>query len=788
LTEGTTRLYQNDPQDATSLSDDSVSTIFEDRDGNLWVGTLNGGLNRFERDAERFTRFVRDPDDVQTLSSNTVLDIYHARDGALWVGTAGGLNRFDARAGTFVAYREKDGLPNNFVYGILEDGQGYLWLSTNKGLSRFDPRTETFKNYDASDGLQGDEFNQWSRYQNDEGVMFFGGLSGLNVFHPDLVQDNPFVPPVVLTDFEIYHRPVTVGPDSPLRQPIEVTREIELAYTDGFFELTYAALHFSSPEEIEYAYVMENLDPDWSYVGNRRFATYTNVPPGEYVFRVKAANPDGVWNESGTALSISVAPPIWDTWWFRLLAGVFVAGAVAGSYRLRVRSVEKRARVLEGQVASRTEELSALNAIGIVVSASLDLEQILSGALDKTLDVTRHEAGGIYLVQRNSTADPGEEGRLKLVAHKGIDASLLAAIDDLAVGEGFSGHVVQTGEPLLVADLSADDRLTRTAVKEQGYRALAIAPLISRGKVLGTLFVMTSSGLPQAEQDVELLTSIAGQVAVAVENARLYASEQQRTTELARALEQQQELDRLKDEFIRNVSHELRTPLALVLGYAELLADGVMDEPAPGQVEPLRIIVDRCRKLTTLVEDITTIVENRGPEPRDKAVSLREEVEAALADFRVMAEHSELGLEVQIPAQVPPVLGDRHQLRTVVDNLLDNAIKFTPAGGVITVSLYAPEGDPPGSPGAGAGGAPLGEVVLCVADTGIGIAPQHHKQIFDRFFQVDGSLRRTYGGSGLGLALVKEIVEAHRGSVQVESDLGQGSAFTVRLPAAGLAE
>ncbi|MFN2227243.1 MAG: GAF domain-containing protein, partial [Anaerolineae bacterium] len=259
---------------------------------------------------------------------------------------------------------------------------------------------------------------------------------------------------------------------------------------------------------------------------------YTSLPAHEYVFRVKAANPDGVWNQVGASLTVVVEPPIWGTWWFRVLAGVFAAGVVAGGYRLRVRSVEERARSLERQVASRTEELSALNAIANVVSASLDLEQILDGALDKTLDVMGYDAGGIYLLQRNPTAPPGAQESLTLVAHKGIDDLLLAAIDGLAVGEGFSGRVVQSGEPLLVADLSADERLTRTAVKDRGYRGLAVAPLVSRGSVLGSIFVMSSAIALRAERDLELLISIAGQVVVAIENARLYADTQNRLAQI----------------------------------------------------------------------------------------------------------------------------------------------------------------------------------------------------------------------------------------------------------------
>jgi two-component system, sensor histidine kinase ChiS len=161
------------------------------------------------------------------------------------------------------------------------------------------PANSVFKNYDKTDGLQSNEFNQWSAFRNPEGVMYFGGVNGLNAFHPDQIQDNPYIPPIILTNFEIYNQPVEVAPDSVLQQPIETSQEISLSHTDDFFQFEYAALHFSSPEEIQYAYQMEGLDKGWNMVGKQRAANYTNVPPGNYTFRVKGTNSDGIWNEQG---------------------------------------------------------------------------------------------------------------------------------------------------------------------------------------------------------------------------------------------------------------------------------------------------------------------------------------------------------------------------------------------------------------------------------------------------------------------------------------------------------
>lgn len=246
----------------------------------------------------------------------------------------------------------------------------------------------------------------------------------------------------------------------------------------------------------------------------------------------------------------------------------------------------------------------------------------------------------------------------------------------------------------------------------------------------------------------------------------MYATEQRRTAELARALEQQQELDRLKNQFIQNVSHELRTPLAMILGYAELLAAGELGEVQAAQQGPLDIIVQRSYALRDLIENITAILESETREPVREPVRLDELVREAIQDFQVLADQADLALQGDVAEPVLTVLGDADHLRRVVDNLIGNALKFTPQGGTVAVCLRSDDG----------------RVMLQVKDTGIGIAVEHLDVIFERFYQVDGTTRRTHGGCGLGLALVKEIVERHGGAVAVESQLGRGSTFTVWLP------
>ncbi|NIR47733.1 AAA domain-containing protein [candidate division KSB1 bacterium] len=358
--------YQHDPDDPYSISSHAVMSIYQDREGTLWIGTFNGGLNTFDRQSEQFLHYHHDPNDPQSLSNNAVLSIYEDETGTLWIGTyGGGLNRLDRETGTFTYYKEKDGLPNNVVYGILEDDRGNFWISTNNGLSRFDPRTETFKNYDVNDGLQSNEFNLGAYHKTGEGEMFFGGINGLNAFYPEDIKDNPFVPPVVITDFQLFNESVPIGEDSLgrtiLNKVPSETKKIELSYKDAVFSFEFAALDYSNPEKNQYKYIMEGFDKDWIDTDARkRFVTYTNLDPGEYIFRFKGSNSDGVWNEEGAAIKIIIRPPLWQKWWFRSLLAFGVLLSAFGLYKRRIHRIEAHKRELETQVEERTKAAEAL--------------------------------------------------------------------------------------------------------------------------------------------------------------------------------------------------------------------------------------------------------------------------------------------------------------------------------------------------------------------------------------------------------------------------------------------
>jgi signal transduction histidine kinase len=213
---------------------------------------------------------------------------------------------------------------------MLGDEQDNLWLSTNHGLVKFDTRRGKFQSYDVNDGLQSNEFNTGAYFQNQSGEMFFGGVNGFTVFHPAQIQNNPYRPPVVLTAFKKFDKAAE------LDSAIAAIKCLELSYKENFFAFEFAALDYTAPEKNRYAYRLEGFDRNWVEAGARRYASYTNLDPDAYVFRVKGSNNDGLWNETGAAVKIIITPPIWKTWWFRILAASSIIGLLGLIYRYRV--------------------------------------------------------------------------------------------------------------------------------------------------------------------------------------------------------------------------------------------------------------------------------------------------------------------------------------------------------------------------------------------------------------------------------------------------------------------
>jgi signal transduction histidine kinase/serine phosphatase RsbU (regulator of sigma subunit)/ligand-binding sensor domain-containing protein len=305
--------YKHDANDPNSLSNNIVFSFFQDSDGVLWIPTQGGGLEQFDKNTGTFTHYKHNPEDSSSISGNIVNAFYKDSVGRFWVSIEdGGLNQFDKQKGIFTHYGKKQGFTTHAIRSILEDNAGYLWLSSDVGIFKFDPEQEqVVKNYKKIDGLQDDQFNTivTGAFKSQDGQMWMAGVNGLNSFYPEKIKDNPYIPPVVLTSFQQNAEEVDFG------KAIERVKEINLTWRNNFFEFEFAALNYTLPEKNQHAYLLEGFETKWNDIGTRRYGKYTNLPGGTYTLRLKGSNNDGIWNETGTSIIITITSPPWQRWW-----------------------------------------------------------------------------------------------------------------------------------------------------------------------------------------------------------------------------------------------------------------------------------------------------------------------------------------------------------------------------------------------------------------------------------------------------------------------------------------
>ncbi|HEX2998556.1 MAG TPA: ATP-binding protein, partial [Anaerolineales bacterium] len=575
--------------------------------------------------------------------------------------------------------------------------QGNLWVGmSGSGLARFDPRSGTFKNYSRSDGLQSDDFMPRGAHRDADGKLYFGGINGLNAFYPDQLRDNPYIPPVVLTDFQIFNRPVPIGEkNSPLQRVINETDEITLSYQQSVFSFEFAALSYRAPRKNRYAYKLEGFDADWNYVGSdRRFATYTNLNPGTYTFRVKASNNDGVWNEEGKTVKITVTPPWWKTWWFYTLCVAGVLGVFGMIYLTKV------------------DQLKAERQTALVLRESERRFQILAEAPFE----------GIALTENGVIVDLNDQ---------------MAHMLGYARGEMIGRPVMEIIAPEsrgLVAEAIRSGRL-------EPYEHLAL-------RKDGTLFPVETRAraiqMNGRQLRVSAIRDITEHKQAEAEREHLIIELENRNAELER--------------FTYTVSHDLKSPLVTITGFLGYLEkDALAGNADKVQVEIQRITqaAEKMRRLLQELLELSRIGRIMNP-PQE--THLRNLVNDVIKLMESQLQERNIAVEVQ--DDLPILYGDSQRLLEVIQNLLDNAIKFMGEQPKPVIEI-------------GTRGEENGMPVIFVRDNGVGIAPQYHERVFGLFNKLNPGI----DGTGVGLAIVKRIIEVHKGRIWVESEEGKGATF-----------
>ncbi|MCZ7397941.1 MAG: GAF domain-containing sensor histidine kinase, partial [Candidatus Methanoperedens sp.] len=410
--------------------------------------------------------------------------------------------------------------------------------------------------------------------------------------------------------------------------------------------------------------------------------------------------------------------------------------------------------------------LEALYSIESVVSRSLNLEEIFNVALSKALEVTDTEAGTLYSLE-------GEvlhlEAVLRLQAIKGLSPEFKEMALIRKMGEGIPGIAAQSKKPITMDISQFPSSLLLPYLIKEGLVSFIGTPLMSKGKVVGALSLGTKKKRIFTQDDLDLLFSIGNVIGIAIENARLYKESKENLKKLQRAYEELQTLDKMKDEFIANVSHELKTPLISIKGYGELLYDEKLDGLSDKQKKSLEAILRNADRLTRLINSILLISMLKAGkiEFHFEPLDLDEIVQICVGDFKSMMDKKQIIFEKDIPA-ISKVKGDKDRFIEVINNLLDNAIKFSHEGGKVSIKAWDEAEN----------------VHLTVSDNGIGIPADIIPKLFTRFYQLDASTSRKYGGTGLGLHITKNIIDAFGGKIWIESEVGKGTAVHLLLPIA----
>jgi ligand-binding sensor domain-containing protein/signal transduction histidine kinase len=648
---------KHDPTRTESLSNNRIHAIHRDSKGRVWVGT-DLGLDLWMGEGNRFRHFRSDPSDPTSINYNLIRVVHEAKDGTLWIGTGGGgINRLVEKEGdfSFQYYTTSEGLTNNNIGGILEDDQGNLWISTFNGLSLFLVKEGRFINFGLNDGLQGPEFLRNSYFRTTDGIMYFGGLNGLNAFDPSSVRINSYRPPVIITKVDILSRD-TLTTLNPI-----LVNEITLYPRDYLLNIEFSALDFTDIPNNTYAYKMEGINDQWIDLGTRRFLTFTHLPPGEYMLHVRAANNDGVWNEDGVKLKIIVVPPVWKQPWFRVLMAVVFVLLIITYVRLRLNSLRKSKKELEKNVAERTKALKEAN----------------DSLLEKQVLVNEQKE------------------------------RILQQLEEI---EAQRDDIESANKELLVA---------QEVIREQNEELKAI-------------------------------------------NTQLEDQVTERTTALTESNKRLLAVNHELDTFFYRASHDLKGPVATIQGLCYLAERENKDGVAGIYLEKIGNTAQHLGKVLFNLQKLNVI---KTCSLKPQIVHVPDLIEFELQEIIPSEDRGRVHLEVE--AEVDTIETDANMLRIIIENLLSNAIKFSKKNTEPEIKIEIKKGEK------------SGWITLVCKDKGEGLAPELGDKVFDMFFVGNEEQQ----GLGLGLYSVKMAAEKLGGRAAVSKDPAYATVFEIYLPA-----
>jgi len=779
--------FIHESKNPATLSNDEIYSLYEDREGKIWVGTYRG-LNLFSPADSSFIHF----DSIAVLAGSTIYSIIEDTSGNFWAGTDNaGLIRFNPKQpADWKIYTRADGLPDNVIYGILQDDDHNLWMSSNNGIFKVmrqkDSDKITVLPFNSTNGLQTDAFNIGAYFKGKDGIFYFGSYEGTTLFLPENVKGNDYIPPVYITGLELFFKPVKISEDgsTPLSSNITETRKIILDHNQNVLTFTFTALNYIEPQKNRFAFMMENLENSWNYPQGHREAQYLYLPPGEYRFRVRAANNDGLWNNEGASIEIIIKPPFTQTIWFYLLVVVGLILLVTWILGIRTRRLKEVRNMLEEQVQKRTHELRETNSnLQDEIKERLKVEEALkkSESRFRQLIETMNEG---FSVQ-------DKEGRITYVNTR------------LCQMFGYTPEEVLGHLPTDFIDKSDPENVNKFLVnRDLGMRtgnmpSYEIKWKHKNGRVFETMVS------PKSIIDTD--EGYTGSVAVITDISDLKNAEKElrsknkalnsALTDLKKTQAQLIDSEKMASlgQLTAGVAHEINNPINFVSGNVHPLRRDIQDVLeilnqydkiiAALNMEDKFSAISKLKKeidFEFVLQEINHLLDGIGEGAQRTA-----EIVKGLRNFSRMDEHElktaniNQGIEstllilhnklkqnievVKEYGDIPEILCYPGQLNQVFMNVINNAVEAIQGEGKITIRTWME----------------AGFLNISVKDTGKKKKKKTKSRIFDPFF----TTKEVGKGTGLGLSITFGIIEKHKGKIEVDSEQGEGTEFIISVPA-----
>ena len=798
----TIKLPSKDPEEQPSIQD-----LLQSKDNVLWIGTLEG-LYKINKAGKASLASKYDPKDTTSISSDRIFSLLEREKepGIIWLGTNGGLNRFDSKTGKATHFTDKNGLPNNIIYGILEDSNGTLWMSTNRGISNFDPENKTFRNYGLDDGLIALEYDQFAYTKGEDGMMYFGSMEGVTAFMPEKLATNETPPQVVLSGLKLFNKPVDPGPGSLLKRPLSETQQLSLEYDQKEITFDFVALHYGNPARNSYAYMLEGFEKEWVEAGNKRSATYTNLSPGKYTFRVKAANADGVWSTEEATLDLTILPPWYQTWWAYFLFALLLILLIFGvdrfqRYRLK-KQEDERAVLREAELRAEAEnkrraDTEQLSKIGRAITSSLSISTIIETVYEHVNELMDAAIFGIGIYN-------SEKKRLEFPATKEKGHMLSPYSHKINEENRLAVWCFNHSKEIIINDTSRESSKyvskSLPPIKGDDSKSLIYLPLIHQDHTIGVITTQSFNKNAYSPYHVHLLRNLATYAAIALDNASAYRELDATIEDLKVMQEQliQQEKLASLGQLTAGIAHEIKNPLNFVNNFSDLSVE-LIDEARVELIKAQNSTGNDeviLKEISHLLEDVKTnlikickhgtradgivrsmLQHSRGGTGKKELTELneliREYVNLSFHGMRAGKDPIDVDLDLQLDEQVGQVSLIEEDFSRVIVNLCTNAFEAMREKSLSPQSYkeYKPKLTVRSSK-------EKNRVTLEFEDNGPGIPEDLQDKILQPFF----TTKRGTAGTGLGLSITHDIVQSHGGTLSVKSSQGKGTCFKIELP------